>query len=76
MTKPYIPFEAMPECAIWIKAEYEKVLNLNDMVKFIHWCLDESEVSKNEIRSKTYYTVASCLFGLVTLKSYESAIVI
>lgn len=67
-------FIAMPLIGIYIKADYDKAKTFDDLVQLVWLWFEISEKTTNEVKAKWYYTAASCLYQILTGRSYESQI--
>lgn len=70
--KPDINFPMFPFVYAYIESAYIKVKTYQDFVEFIHGCMNEAEVSKNNVRKAAYTTIANALYSVETNVSFES----
>ena len=72
--KPEIDFNQLPFIGRWIEAKYSNVKTLKQLVRFIHHCWDEADISANQVRAEAYKRVGNALYGCVTKRTYESSL--
>lgn len=70
--KPEIKFPMFPAVFMYIEYAYNKVETYSDFVDFINGCLNEAEMTKNDIKRMAYSTIATSLYGMETNISFES----
>ena len=70
--KPDINFPIFPFVYAYIESAYIKVKTYQDFVSFIHGCMDEAEITKNNVRKAAYTTIANALYSVETNVSFES----
>lgn len=75
-SKPFIPFDSFQStfANIWLKSSYDHCKTETDIIHFAYECLNESEVSTNEVRSKDCFAVFNFLYQIITGESYQSKI--
>jgi len=70
--KPDIKFPVFPFIYCYIESAYRKVETFEDYTEFIHKCMNEAEVSGNNVRRSAFTTIANALYSIVTNVSFES----
>lgn len=71
-SKPDINFPMFPFVYAYIESAYIKVRTYQDFVEFIHGCMNEAEITKNNVRKSAYTTIANALYSIETNVSFES----
>lgn len=67
-----IYFNAMPFIGIYLKAEYDKVTDIDQMTALMHKWFSDAENTKNEVKRIHIQASAQFLYTYLTGKSYES----
>lgn len=70
--KPDIKFPMFPFIYAYIEGAYSKVETYQDFTAFIHGCMNEAEITKNNIRQMAFSNIANALYSIETNVSYES----
>lgn len=70
--KPDINFPMFPFVYAYIESAYNKVETYQDFTAFIHGCMNEAEITKNNVRQAAYTKIASALYSIETNVSFES----
>lgn len=71
-SKPDIKFPMFPFVYAYIESAYIKVETYQDFVAFVHGCMNEAEITKNNVRKAAYTTIANALYSVETNVSFES----
>jgi hypothetical protein len=71
-SKPDIKFPMFPFVYAYIESAYLKVETYQDFTAFIHGCMNEAEITKNNVRKAAYTTIANALYSVETNVSFES----
>jgi hypothetical protein len=67
-----IYFSAMPLIGMYLKAEYEKVRNIDQMTALMHKWFNDAENTNNDVKRIHIQASAQFLYTYLTGKSYES----
>lgn len=70
--KPDIKFPMFPFIYAYIESAYNKVETYQDFTTFIHGCLSEAEITKNDQKQIAYTSIANALYSIETSISFES----
>lgn len=70
--KPDVKFPMFPFIYAYIESAYNKVETYQDFTTFIHGCMNEAEITKNNIKQMAFSNIANALYSIETNVSYES----